>query len=153
MSDLAELACPRCRHVSVCGPASMIDWLRRVKMVRRGAEPEPDLLGELFRSAAAKFTCPECGTLGLVVRAVAEENDEEWGMARACEACGRPIARERLEVFPDSTLCVECQSRADRGEMTGAKEYCPRCGNLMVVRQVRGSGVTRYVTACPKCRK
>jgi DNA-directed RNA polymerase subunit M/transcription elongation factor TFIIS len=152
MSDLAELACPRCAFASVCGPSSMLDWLRQVKMVRRDVQPEPELLGELFRSAAAKFTCPECGMLGLVVRPAPEENDEEWGMARACEDCGRPVARQRLEVFPDAKLCVECQARSDRGETTGAKEYCPRCGNLMVVRKTRGPGVTRYVLACPKCR-
>lgn len=131
----------------------MLDWLRRANMVRRDVEPKLDLLGELFRISVAKYTCPKCGAADLEVTPVPEENDEDWGMARACEVCGRGIARERLEVFPSTKLCVECQSRADRGELTGAAEYCPRCGNLMVVRQTRSTGITRYVTACPKCRR
>jgi predicted RNA-binding Zn-ribbon protein involved in translation (DUF1610 family) len=152
MSDVAELACPRCGFSAICGSATMVDWLRQVKMVRRDVGPEAELVGELFRAAAWKFTCPECGTVGLAVRAVPRENDEDWGMARACEACGRPVARERLEVFPDATMCVDCQARADRGEMSGPAEYCPRCGNVMTLRQSRAAGLTRYVVACPKCR-
>ncbi len=152
MIDRAELACPRCGWTFVCGPGAMLDWLRRVKMARRGVEPEPDLIGELFRAAAGKFTCPQCDTLGLVVRPVPEENDEDWGMARACQSCGRPIARERLEVFPQTTVCVACQGRADRGETQEPAEYCPRCGNVMTLRHSRASGITRYVLACPKCR-
>ena len=122
-------------------------------MVRHDVEPEPDLLGELFRVSAGKYACPKCGAVDLEVNSVPEENDEDWGMTRACEVCGRGIARERLEVFPSTKLCVECQTRADRGELTGAAEYCPRCGNLMVVGQSRAAGITRYVTACPKCRR
>ena len=149
----AELACRSCGYTSVCGPGAMLDWLRKAKMVRRGVEPEPDLLAELLRAAAPKLHCPQCGAAGLVVRPVAVENDEEWGMARACDACGRPIARDRLEVVPDATMCVDCQARADRGESATVAEYCPRCGNLMVVRQSRTAGVTRYVQACPKCHR
>lgn len=152
MSELAELVCSHCKYKSVCGPPSMLDWLKRAKMVRRDVAPEPDLLAELFRSAAARFTCPECGTQGLLVRPVAEENDEDWGMARTCEVCGQPVARERLEVFPDAKLCVSCQAQADRGEFAATSDYCPRCGNLMTVRQSRGPGITRYVLACSKCR-
>lgn len=151
---LAELACPQCRWSSICGPAAMLDWLRSVRMARRDAAPEEDLIGELFRAAAAKFTCPKCAHVGLVVRPAPEDNnDEDWGMARACQACGRPIARERLEAFPDATVCVACQTQAERGEDTGQAEYCPRCGNVMRLRQTRTSGVTRYVSACPQCRK
>ena len=111
-----------------------------------------ELIEELFRAAARKFTCPECGTTGLIVRAAAREDDEDWGMARACDECGRPIARERLEIFPDTRLCVACEGSEDRGELTGPAEYCPRCGNLMTVRPTRTAGITRYKLACSKCR-
>jgi RNA polymerase-binding transcription factor DksA len=74
-------------------------------------------------------------------------------MARACQVCRRPIARARLEAFPDATLCVDCQGKAERGENSGPAEYCPRCGNVMRLKQTRSSGVTRYVLACPQCRK
>jgi len=58
-----------------------------------------------------------------------------------------------LEVFPHTRTCVTCQSREDLGKSTGPAEYCPRCGNLMVVRQTRGAGLTRYVSTCPSCRR
>jgi predicted RNA-binding Zn-ribbon protein involved in translation (DUF1610 family) len=131
----------------------MLEWLRGVSMVRRDMAPEEDLLGELFGAAGARFKCPQCARLGLVVRPAPAENDEDWGMARACQACGRPIAPGRLEVFPDTTLCVECQARVERGEDSGPADYCPRCGNVMRMKQTQNSGVTRYVLACPKCRR
>jgi predicted RNA-binding Zn-ribbon protein involved in translation (DUF1610 family) len=130
----------------------MLDWLRSAKMARRGVEPEPDLIGELFRAASPKFKCPGCGAVGLAIRAIEEENDEAWQMARACQACGRPIARERLEAVPDAELCVACQAAADRRPAQGPLEYCPRCGNLMTLRLSRSTGLARYVVACPKCR-
>jgi DNA-directed RNA polymerase subunit M/transcription elongation factor TFIIS len=131
----------------------MIDWLRQAKMVRADVQPEADLLPELLRAALPKLACPRCGAAGLVIRPVAEENDEDWGMARACEECGRPIASERLEVFPDARLCVACQANVDQGGLSGPAEYCPRCGNLMTVRPTRTAGITRYAPACSKCRR
>ena len=120
-------------------------------MVRRGTAPEPDLLGELFRTAAPRFACPECGTVGLTAGDAEDDDEEDWGMARKCEDCGRPIASERLEVFPDTRLCVLCQAKDDRGEAAGQEDYCPRCGSVMTLRQSR-RGVTRYVMICPRCR-
>jgi hypothetical protein len=153
MNETAEVVCRRCQRAEVCGPAAMLDWLRRVRMVRRDAAPEPDLLGELFRAAAAKLVCPRCGAVGLAVRAAAEEDEEAWGMARRCEACGQAIARERLQALPGARLCARCQSREDRGELNEPPEYCPKCGGAMVVRPTRGAGVTRYEMVCPSCRR
>ena len=132
----------------------MLTWLKQVRMVRRDAAPEPDLLPELFRSAAGKFTCPTCQVVGLRVADVDDQEDdnEAWGMARACDVCGKPIASERLEALPDATLCTACQSGADRGESFSAAEYCPRCGNVMALRKTT-SGLTRYVMTCPQCRR
>ncbi|MEK6206632.1 MAG: TraR/DksA C4-type zinc finger protein [Chloroflexota bacterium] len=31
-----------------------------------------------------------------------------------CEDCGHPIAKERLEVFPQTARCVDCQRRKER---------------------------------------
>jgi predicted RNA-binding Zn-ribbon protein involved in translation (DUF1610 family) len=129
----------------------MVDWLRRVKMARHGVAPEPELLGELFRAAAARFVCPKCASVGLSVGAADAGDDEAWGMARKCEACGQPIARERLQFLPDARLCMECQRKADAGEPLSPPEYCPRCGSVMTLRQSR-RGLTRYVMACSKCK-
>ena len=36
------------------------------------------------------------------------------GTYGTCATCGRPIARERLEVLPQADRCVACQRREDR---------------------------------------
>jgi predicted RNA-binding Zn-ribbon protein involved in translation (DUF1610 family) len=130
----------------------MIDWLRKVRMVRRDVAPDPELIGELFRASAGKFKCPQCGAIGLTVEPLSDDKDDEaWGMGRSCEVCQRPIARERLSAVPDARLCVECQARADRGASDAPAEYCPRCGSAMIVRPTRGAGITRYTLVCPSC--
>jgi RNA polymerase-binding transcription factor DksA len=157
MPTTLELACPACQWTEVCGPGAMLGWLRSVKMARRDTEPDPELIAELFRSAVDRFECPECHAKGLIALAsqadAEEQDDEAWGMARICQGCQRPIPRERLEVFPNTRLCVDCQAKDDRGEQGGAAEYCPRCGNVMVLRQSSGAGLARYKMTCPSCRK
>lgn len=156
MPQRVELACPACSWTTVCGPAAALQWLGRARMTRRDADVDPELIGELLRAAAEKLACPQCSHSPLAARPVAEEDaddDEAWGMARTCAECGKPIARERLEAFPEARLCVACQSHDERGEATGPAEYCPRCGNVMTLRQTRSAGITRYVQACPQCRR
>lgn len=36
------------------------------------------------------------------------------GTFGVCDACGRPIAKARLEAFPRATLCVTCKQREER---------------------------------------
>ncbi len=151
MVQWIHLECCQCGWQQACGPTQMLNWLRTVGMVRRNAAPDVELLPELFRAAAPKFSCPTCQAVGLMTRDTEPDNDEDWGMARQCADCGRAIQRERLEVFPDAQLCVECQGKSDRGESSGAAEYCPRCGSVMTLRPAR-RGVTRYVMSCPSCR-
>ncbi|MDR3070533.1 MAG: TraR/DksA family transcriptional regulator [Propionibacteriaceae bacterium] len=31
-----------------------------------------------------------------------------------CESCGKPIGKDRLQIFPRATLCVECKRQAER---------------------------------------
>lgn len=31
-----------------------------------------------------------------------------------CEACGKPIDPERLEIFPQATLCVTCKAKTEK---------------------------------------
>ena len=153
MSDSVELHCPQCTYATVCGTTSMIGWLRRARLLKRDVTPELDLLAELFRASAGKFACPDCGAVGLAVRDVDDGDDEAWGMARKCDGCGRPIPRERVEALPNVRLCVACQSGDDRGEAAGERDFCPRCGSVMVVRQSGGAGLARYALVCPACRK
>lgn len=153
MIEWTDLACQHCDWHTLCGPPQMLQWLKSAEMVRRDASPDVDLLPELLRSAAGRMKCPKCGRTGLAAKASRDDADDEaWGMARKCANCDQPISAERLEVFPNAELCVACQSKSDRGESTGEVEYCPHCGSEMTVRQDR-RGVTRYVMACPKCRR
>lgn len=32
----------------------------------------------------------------------------------SCESCGRPIGKDRLQVFPRATLCMSCKKREER---------------------------------------
>ena len=31
-----------------------------------------------------------------------------------CESCGNPIEPERLEIFPETTLCIECKRKTEK---------------------------------------
>lgn len=32
-----------------------------------------------------------------------------------CEVCGQPIPRERLQIMPETTLCVQCAAKLEQG--------------------------------------
>jgi transposase-like protein len=146
-----DLRCFACGWMSVCGPAQMTDWLLRHRLIKRTSDIDTDMLAELFRSSAGKFVCPQCGQSDLAASPSAPLDSEAWGEARKCETCGAAIPPERLEVFPETRLCVACQNRDERGELTATPEYCPRCGSAMELSQSRGSGITRYVMTCRSC--
>jgi DnaK suppressor protein len=38
----------------------------------------------------------------------------ELGVYGACDNCGQPIGKGRLQVFPRATLCVSCKQREER---------------------------------------
>ena len=50
--------------------------------------------------------------LARIDKALARIDEGTYGI---CERCGEPIGRERLEVRPSATLCIEDQRRVDRG--------------------------------------
>jgi hypothetical protein len=144
-----DLRCSKCNWITICGPTQMADWLRRYRVVK--GTTETDLLVELFRTSASRFACLQCGQAGLIASPSELLDNEAWGEARNCESCGAAIPPERLEVFPETRLCVACQNRDERGELTGPAEYCPRCGTAMILKRATGSGITRYIMACPGC--
>jgi hypothetical protein len=82
-----------------------------------------------------------------------DEDEDAWGDVRSCERCGATIPAERLEVFPDTRLCVACQQRRDGGADEGEPEYCPRCGSIMRLQLSRKSGISRCVMRCDACGK
>jgi DnaK suppressor protein len=45
-------------------------------------------------------------------------DDKTYGL---CAVCGSPIAPRRLSALPFATLCVECQSHADKRNRSNAR--------------------------------
>ena len=148
-----ELRCGACLWREVCGPAEMVTWLREVGKIRQGKDMELEILYEVFRASAAQFTCPQCGRTGLSA-ANAAEGSGDWPGTPTCVKCGRPIAKERLEAVPGTTVCAACQRDSERGVQREEKDCCPRCGAPLEVRAIPQGSRTRYVLACsanPPC--
>ena len=152
MSHPTVLRCPACDNDEPCGPSEMIRRLHSLGMLKREKEPNLELVTQLFEARLELFRCSECGHQGLVLAEADDWDDEDWGQARNCEGCGEAITPERLEVFPDTRLCVECQRSDERGATAEEAEYCPRCGAIMEMRSSSARGLTRYVLYCPDCR-
>jgi RNA polymerase-binding transcription factor DksA len=57
-----------------------------------------------------------------VNEALARIEDGKYGI---CTNCLKPIDSDRLVVRPYSTLCIQCQSRLDRGKSPGYRAYGP----------------------------
>ncbi|MEX2137685.1 MAG: TraR/DksA C4-type zinc finger protein [Pirellulales bacterium] len=131
----------------------MTDWLLRHRLIKSMSDIDTDMLAELFRTSAGRFTCPQCHHAALLASPAEPLDDEAWGESRKCDSCGVPIPPERVEIFPETRLCVACQNRDELGELTGPAEYCPHCGSAMVLKRSGGSGITRYVMTCPACRR
>ncbi len=149
----AVLRCTDCGSEQLFQRDQMVEKLGDHNMLRRNAEPESDLLVELWRSAMPNFRCADCGAAALV-QVTAELDGADWGEAKMCDGCGEMIAAERLEVFPKSTLCAACQSKDDRGETPAEDvDYCPHCGSIREVRTSRRGGLSGYRMYCPACRR
>lgn len=145
-----KLLCSECEYTTVCGLGEIASWLSRLGKLRRDKNPEPELLFELFSAASADFQCPQCGHQGLAVSVVKPSGDEDWGMARKCEVCGRPIPPERLEIFPKTTVCMACKQGEEHGPPQEELPFCPKCGALMKTQTARAE-ITRYVYRCTEC--
>lgn len=149
-----EATCPECSWSELCGPEGMSRRLFAARKLKRNSELSPAMLAELFRASAGQLACPECGRRGLTLR-TRSDLDDRWPGGRPCTACAKLIPEERLELFPNATLCAGCQEKIDRGEPVGDTEFCPRCGWPMRLRSARSDGLARYEMVCtksPPCR-
>jgi DnaK suppressor protein len=43
--------------------------------------------------------------------AIKQAQERGYGI---CERCGKPIDPERLEIFPETTLCIDCKRETER---------------------------------------
>lgn len=145
-----DFQCEECGASTHRDLAQTVAAIRTAGMLRRVEKPDEDLVIELLATLSARLVCPECGRLGLNIREV--DDQFEWpGDQRQCKRCSTPIPAERLEVFPETTLCVNCQSAGDAGQSGEDPEFCPRCGGLMQVQQAGGGGLARYLMKCSEC--
>jgi hypothetical protein len=148
-----ELVCPRCQQREGQRPDQLLERLRAAGVMRRAEKPDEAEIVELFRVQQAKLACAACGHVGLSLEEPKPDEGADWGDPQPCERCGALIPAERLELFPNTTLCVKCQQASERGGDSGPAEYCPHCGSIMQLRKARGSGITRYALECPSCRR
>ncbi|MEX2187677.1 MAG: TraR/DksA C4-type zinc finger protein [Pirellulales bacterium] len=148
-----RITCRSCGFVEDESVSEMVRRLRDAGTLKAKSEASPEVVRELFLAAAAQIPCPDCGAVNLTARPAEPLCDEDWGQARACEACHKPIPPERLEFLPDARLCAACQQKDERGELADEREFCPRCGAVMQLVSGSGRGVSRYSMRCPACRR
>ncbi len=150
-----KATCPHCAWSELAGMAQCQRWLGKLGFLRRNANPTSDEVRELTLANAHQIECPECESTGLSI-APYDPAEDSWDAGKACESCGEPIDADRLEIFPDSHLCVTCQQDHEQGRAPrNAPTYCPVCGSLMEVRSSGSRGLTRYELVCgnyPRCR-
>ena len=153
--SLISFHCPACRHTESSDSERLILRLQGAGLLKRASRDERkdlDYLLALARTVVDKWPCPACGAGGLTVEEIDGPADD-FEVGQPCAACGQMIPAERMELFPDTTLCTACQSIVDRGGTPDTQEYCPRCGSLMQIRAGRSSGVARYALVCTQCRR
>lgn len=145
------LTCTACGKREYLGMSQAVQRLMGLGMLRREKKPNVELIVELLCSTVPRMACKACQAQSLEL-GEEEAWEDDW-VAKKCEDCGNPIDPQRLEVFPQTKLCVACQLGEESGEATEDDvQYCSQCGNIMQVRQHR-RGITRYELVCPVCRK
>ena len=55
-----------------------------------------------------------------IEHAIKQAQDGGYGI---CENCGKTIDPERLEIFPETTLCVDCKRARERSTRTRATSF------------------------------
>lgn len=159
-----QLSCPYCGWRTIAPAADLFARLKLIGLLRRDKQPDEEIIAALLPEAVTRMTCPTCKRVGLRESAADAiddfDNDAavgesgDWQAAVLCEACREPIDPERLEVFPNSRRCVDCQGKEDRGELDHEPKVCPRCGAAMEIRVSQARGKTRYRLFCsgiPSC--
>lgn len=147
--------CPTCHQTEHTGLDTLLARLQAAGLLKRASREERQdvaYLVALGTSVADRWSCPACGAAGVSV-SQDDERDGDFDGGRPCAACGELIPAERLELFPETTLCTACQSTVERGGAPDTQEYCPRCGVPMQIQAARGAGITRYALLCPQCRR
>ena len=153
MSDLPaeiDLRCAKCGHTEFFDVPRMLRSLQSAGKLKRSKDPPQAMVVELFHATIGEIRCTDCGGFAYEASPVATWDDDAHSIKR-CETCGAAIDPDRLEIFPETTLCTACQ-RKQEANPSGSEEpeFCPRCGAIM---KLRGSsrGVAKYILSCPDC--
>jgi DnaK suppressor protein len=89
---------------------TMLEEQREFRLDQLTALRRPNsrsLLGGKHREIAVALTVGAETALGEVLAALRRMDDGSYG---SCERCNGPIDLERLEVLPQTALCLTCQS-------------------------------------------
>ena len=100
-----ELICPHCGGREVVRGPEMLARVQSAGMLRRAANPELELLVELFLGSLPRQTCHQCGQPGVTAAAHVED---DWEDERLCRECGRRIPEARLRALPGTKRCIHC---------------------------------------------
>ncbi|MFQ5612326.1 MAG: TraR/DksA C4-type zinc finger protein [Anaerolineae bacterium] len=71
-------------------------------------EADPDLVEREKTVALVKSLERKLMSIDYAIR---QAQNGSYGV---CERCGQPIPPERLEIFPETTLCVSCKQMVER---------------------------------------
>ena len=145
------IKCRHCEEEFRMADAEMIAALQARGMLKREKKPELSLVRELLCGIADGLPCSSCGGLGGEVK---DDWEDDWSDEVMCAGCGVAIDPDRLEIFPDTKWCPQCQKAAEAGEQPGAEpEFCSFCGGLMKMTRRGGAGLAGYAMVCSDCGK
>jgi predicted RNA-binding Zn-ribbon protein involved in translation (DUF1610 family) len=148
--SLVSVCCRNCENRETQTIGEVVAFLRQQGRLRRDSSPTWEFLVPLWQLETQGLGCSQCGSYPLELLRFSADEDWDEDCVRVCEACSRPIDKERLEIFPDTVVCSHCQGKAERGEFGGVFDYCPRCGSHLGVVAASGrSGA--YQQRCNEC--
>lgn len=144
-------------------------WLQQAGFLRRHKDPASDIVAVMFGLKLPELPCPGCQKKGVRISQQVqsiEDDDSQWDTAgsggttqaadKYCTDCRSVIDPDRLEFFPDTVRCGDCQRKFE-GQADGrtsdqwnVDDLCPRCGDFLQTRRNRSS-LNAYRVQCPGC--
>jgi len=116
------------------------------KIITHFDEDPANSLETVLRKRLDNLQCEKCGA-------------HKAAVSRLCSDCGNPIPDERVEIYPEATLCVLCQEQLESAKPVHQADIdygtCPRCGKKLAQRLSKKTTPASYFIGCsgyPKCR-
>ncbi len=172
-----RLQCSACQHMVTLDAAGRLRWLQRHGHLRRVSDPHSDLVDPLFTSQRETSSVRNASRVRWVIataeavrmggqsskvvissiatsqrRSSSEDDPEFWVKLEGAKLAGGKIASERLQVLPDTKLCMACAQTEQCATAcsTLSDESCPRCGNWLhwITRR---SSLQNHALSCRHC--